>query len=75
MAAVSAMVLPFRAPVSADNADSCETGPLKEGIDPAHGGERFDPRHRAGFASSANESRGDAGPAIGRVQHHARQQP
>ena len=75
MAAVRALISSLRARVFANDAHSHEAGLFEERIDPAHRRQRFDPRHGASIASPANECRGDAGPAIGRVQHHARQEP
>src|SRR5262249_33799930 len=59
----------------ADDADALEAGALEEGVDMPHGRERLDPGDGAGFAGTADEGRADARAAVGRVQHHARQQP
>ena len=58
---------------SSRGADSHKPRPLEERVEPTHLGERFDPRPGTTAATRTNERRRNAGPAIGWMQHHARQ--
>lgn len=56
------------------HADADETGFLEEGVDVPHLREGLDPRERAKLACAADERGGEAGTAVGGVEHHALQE-